>query len=680
MSSIRLLIITSCTGEKKFEPEASLTLEDFQDKERLIIRTKQLEGYSVPAGLLYTGSQHLQVLSGVKTLREVFGRENIDLMILSAGYGLISEDKMIVPYEVTFNNLKLGELDKWAKVLNIREDFEKAIANYDLVFILLGERYLRSLALPVVTNPEQTLIFLASGKSDRYISPLSAKISKIFLSNDEARQFSFPLVGLKGYLLERFAQNIKKLPQYLEKVYRYPEFFKTIIYQNSEPLQLNSPIQVTEIAKKVNSVKVSLNITELEKAANYHFGLQYYIPEYDDLVDPKYDFLTDSYDKNRDGYLDQVYAHEIYDIPNYDGVLISKVVIEGKTKKKALMKEIGVGNYIRFPRKNIMGDCGAFGYISEEVPPYKTEDILEFYDQLGFDYGVSIDHLIVGPFAQPGVREKRYELTMNNAENFLKLHRKRGYQFTPIGAVQGWSPESYAEAVQEYIKMGYDYIGLGGMVRSSNEMIFEVLKAVSPHLTSQTRVHLFGVARLEAVEAFHHLGVTSMDSASPLRKAWLGSVGAAVNYHTLSGKKYTAIRVPPVNRYGRKAQKVIASGVVTEETLKILERQALQALRDFDAGQLTIEAALDAVLEYDELLDSSNLEDQDNVLVSQIKRRNLQQHLYQELLEDCPWRQCGCKICQEIGIDVVIFRNSNRNRRRGFHNTYVFYKRLRSLL
>ena len=333
------------------------------------------------------------------------------------------------------------------------------------------------------------------------------------------------------------------------------------------------------------------------------------------------------------------------------------------------MQKLGVDKYLRFPRRNIMGDCGAFGYISEEVPPYTTEEILEFYAQLGFDYGVSIDHLIVGPFAQPGVREKRYELTMKNAEDFLRLHQERGYQFTAIGAVQGWCPEAYAEAVKEYIRMGYDYIGLGGMVRSSNGVIFEVLKAVSPHLTSQTRLHLFGVARLDAVEAFHHLGVTSMDSASPLRKAWLGSVGAAVNYHTLSGKKYTAIRVPPLNRYGRKAQKVIASGVVTEETLKVLERQALQALRDFDANRLDLEAALSAVLEYDELLDSGSLEDQGNVLVSHMKRRNLQRHLYQELLEDRPWRQCDCKICQEIGIDVVIFRNSNRNRRRGFHNT-----------
>jgi len=67
-------------------------------------------------------------------------------------------------------------------------------------------------------------------------------------------------------------------------------------------------------------------------------------------------------------------------------------------------------------------------------------------------------------------------------------------------------------------------------------------------------------------------------------------------------------------------------------------------------------------------------------LVSQVKRHGLQRSLYHELLEDRPWRQCDCKICQEIGIDVVIFRNSNRNRRRGFHNTYVFYKNLQDKL
>jgi hypothetical protein len=45
-------------------------------------------------------------------------------------------------------------------------------------------------------------------------------------------------------------------------------------------------------------------------------------------------------------------------------------------------------------------------------------------------------------------------------------------------------------------------------------------------------------------------------------------------------------------------------------------------------------------------------------------------------LEARPWQACGCAICARWGVDVVIFRGNDRNRRRGLHNTYVFYQRL----
>ena len=41
---------------------------------------------------------------------------------------------------------------------------------------------------------------------------------------------------------------------------------------------------------------------------------------------------------------------------------------------------------------------------------------------------------------------------------------------------------------------------------------------------------------------------------------------------------------------------------------------------------------------------------------------------------------CACDICRRDGIQVVIFRGNNRNRRRGFHNTYVFYRLLQQAL
>ena len=49
---------------------------------------------------------------------------------------------------------------------------------------------------------------------------------------------------------------------------------------------------------------------------------------------------------------------------------------------------------------------------------------------------------------------------------------------------------------------------------------------------------------------------------------------------------------------------------------------------------------------------------------------------YACILEERPWIRCPCAVCQQAGVEVAIFRGNNRNRRRGFHNTFVFYELL----
>ena len=45
---------------------------------------------------------------------------------------------------------------------------------------------------------------------------------------------------------------------------------------------------------------------------------------------------------------------------------------------------------------------------------------------------------------------------------------------------------------------------------------------------------------------------------------------------------------------------------------------------------------------------------------------------YRTTLADKPWRKCDCRICRDVGIEVMIFRASNRNKRRGIHNLAAF--------
>ena len=96
-----------------------------------------------------------------------------------------------------------------------------------------------------------------------------------------------------------------------------------------------------------------------------------------------------------------------------------------------------------------------------------------------------------------------------------------------------------------------------------------------------------------------------------------------------------------------------------------LEKEALQVVREFDKGKLDLETTLEVLLEIDKL-----------------EEYNYDQHKlsYRRVLEDQPWKKCSCEVCRALGVEVIIFRGNDRNRRRGFHNTHVFYKRFRKLI
>ena len=390
--------------------------------------------------------------------------------------------------------------------------------------------------------------------------------------------------------------------------------------------------------------------------------MRYFIPDWDDRVDPAYDFEHDTHNPEKRNYDDEVYAHQIYNPANYDGLLFSKSTVEDGKAKKTRVREIGIHAFARF-NTAIMGDCGAFSYIAAENPPYQTQEILDYYQDLGFDYGVSIDHLIVPAFY--AVKEHRYHLTRENARLFLELHRAGNYTFTPIGVAQGWSPETYKQAVIELLEWGYQYIALGGLTRTKTQEISAILEAIAPVLQPDTDLHLFGVARDKSGKEMQHLreyGVTSFDSASYLRRAWLS---ATTNYCTEDGKNYVALRISPVSPSHTRAKRIIAQGIATFEQLQRLEQDALKAVRAYGRRSLDIETTLAILLEIDK-----------------IEGYNYEQHkeAYRKVLEDRPWEQCSCNICRDLGIEVIIFRGNDRNRRRGFHNTYVFYKRFRKLI
>jgi hypothetical protein len=656
---MKIQVITSCTGEKRHSASNQLVQEDFRglhDSGLFNARQQTLSEYALPAEDMYTGEQHARLMSGVQKIRQSLSADAIDVWILSAGYGLIPGNVTIAPYECTFQGMKSKEIRGWADHLRVHEVMRKVLAiPADLTLILLGEDYLRALNLDRSVEFKSPTLIFTSENSKRFVQG-DGRLRIVTLANPDTKRFSCGLVGLKGELGKRLLARIAEDGKvFISNLFDPQNDVLALLTQSEGP----KPAKTKKATRSNPGVNRVIQIPQSWWEKPHREKLRYFIPEWDDLVDPDYDFETDTHSGGSGDWSNEVYAHQIYPEPNYDGILISKVVAEKSVKKKERINRLGVHRFLRVPREfPVMGDCGAFGYIMEETPPYTTPEILDYYTRLDFDYGVSIDHLIVK--ATEEQKRFRYELTIHNAEEFLIEHQKRGLEWTPIGAVQGWDAASYVEAARQYVAMGYNYIALGGLVRTTTREILRILETVHRVVPESVNIHLFGLARTKAITEFARLGVRSVDSASYLRQAWMrGAQG-----YLLEDGVYASLRIPESGKSFR-AKRMSEHAGLDANSLYRLEQKAIRTVRSLSKNRCSVDTCLNALLDYDRHITAERIDMSD---------------LYRLTLVERPWERCKCDICQKDGVEVIIFRGNNRNRRRGFHNTYVFYRILQRIL
>ena len=343
-------------------------------------------------------------------------------------------------------------------------------------------------------------------------------------------------------------------------------------------------------------------------------------------------------------------THCIWDVfrpPPVDGILVSRVNLEKHKEFLKKAEKTGVHSLLNF-NGSVMGDCGAFGYIKEESPLYDPVETLQYYLRTGFDIGVSVDHLIVP--ATYDQKEIRWEITIENAKKtFDELQKGRYEDLRLLGVAQGWDIDSYKKAVKELIEYGFDYVGLGGLVRTPTSKIKELLLEIGRVVhkfekehKKKIDLHIFGVAREVLFPLMVKSSISSFDSATFLRRAW---IAAEKNYH-LNDKAYTAIRFP----------------ISKSEDGKLKEQEFFKAIREFEQKKMTIDDFMKTIDNYDP---------------ERIQKFSQE---YRRTLKDRPWEKCECTICKDIGIHVCIFRMSERNMRRGFHNVFQFSKRFRKFL
>ena len=273
----------------------------------------------------------------------------------------------------------------------------------------------------------------------------------------------------------------------------------------------------------------------------------------------------------------------------------------------------------------------------------------------------------------PGNIIDRYEITLQNASEYFAASRRLGGGFTPLGVIQGWSAQSMAEAAVELAKMGYDYLAVGGTVPLKIDQLVRALAVIRSALEPQVRLHVLGFGKIESLAEIERYGVASFDTTSPLLRAfkdarknyWVRSPSGDLTY-------YTAIRIPQAIENNRLKRKALQGGLNQEEA-KLLEEVALTELRKYARRETDLATALEAVLAYWARLNW----DEESSAASRKAAVARQRTAYARTLEDRPWERCDCRVCREGGIEALIFRNSNRNKRRGIHNLHVFHRHLR---
>jgi len=218
MSQTRCLVIGSCTGrkdDKGYPEEVKLKLADFETAASLSRAEQSVKGWLRPAGKMYKGLQHTLMMRGVAQLRADFSPATFDVAIVSAGYGLISEEKKIAPYNITFKGKGNPWIRERREALQIPGKTRALLSGYEVVFFLLGKEYLTSLDMPL--DPAHGQKFIYFGRADERPSSSDRDIVCIPAGPEEVDRYGeAPITGIKGRIFELLAKGLTSHPKQWE--------------------------------------------------------------------------------------------------------------------------------------------------------------------------------------------------------------------------------------------------------------------------------------------------------------------------------------------------------------------------------------------------------------------------------------------------------------------------------
>jgi len=202
---VKLLIISSCTKKKQFSKTNQPNWDNLSTKESKIKYLKAFYSESCKAIDMYKGQQHKMIIESIQILKKYI---EVDFFIISAGFGLLHQDEIILCYESSFSDKNKSQIIERSNQLEIMSDFIKLLnKNYDLIYLALGKKYLISIydwekyikSLTIAFTPSINSNVLSLKSNNEVVIGLKSSGYKIHGT-----------IGLKGDLLKIFAEKLLK--------------------------------------------------------------------------------------------------------------------------------------------------------------------------------------------------------------------------------------------------------------------------------------------------------------------------------------------------------------------------------------------------------------------------------------------------------------------------------------
>jgi hypothetical protein len=223
---VDILVIDQCSGSKQVPENASMfgrkELDEFTKGE--LLDRESVHG--IPAHDLYTGRQQEYVKQALRRLTA--DGHNVTRYFISAGFGLVSENETLPPYEVTFNSMKVNEIRERSTHLNIQADVKQVLSesDYGLVFFVLGSDYYTSIDIDQMVQeipPDRIGVVFNREIVDEQFD----NIVSVPARTEDAKEHGTIVVGLKGVYMQNFARYLDNVdvltPQKIENLCRHIE-------------------------------------------------------------------------------------------------------------------------------------------------------------------------------------------------------------------------------------------------------------------------------------------------------------------------------------------------------------------------------------------------------------------------------------------------------------------------